>query len=325
MGVDGNRTTRKTKNKKEKNTMKTNTCKKLLTLCMTIAMLLTVLALPVSAKTASGFQYYLTESYDDEFPALAVITGHKASVNGKLVVPEQIKGHTVYMISAAAFSGRKDITSVVLPDSIEYVEEYAFEDCSNLKSLTVGAAYIERGAFSGCKSLKKIHITAYNYEDMSIEYNWSDTDNDPLYAADWDWVHYHKGYDNAWEEMTVFVCRKKTLTCDYADAKATDTYHWYMTGDYCMESEEYLGNYSTSSVTVRAAYVGNETICCEVVNASGDVVYVQGYDITVRPTLGSIARRAAENSLLYGLANYTYNHIRWQYVDPMLEKLGIAY
>ena len=56
------------------NTNTRKTCKRLIALFFALTAALSVLSLPVSAKSASGFQYYLTESYEDDEPDFAVIT-----------------------------------------------------------------------------------------------------------------------------------------------------------------------------------------------------------------------------------------------------------
>ncbi|MBQ7543217.1 MAG: leucine-rich repeat protein [Clostridia bacterium] len=302
-----------------------NTLKKLLALCAVIAVLLTVLALPASAKSAAGFRYYLTEAWYDDEEMYAVVTGCSADVNGKLTIPEKLNGHKVFMIAAAAFSDRKDITSVVIPDTVDFVEEFAFENCKNLRTLTIGAAYVERGAFSGCTSLRTVHITAYGYEYMTCEGNWSDSDNDPLFNAEVDWVHYNKPCDTDSKTISAVTGQKKTLTCTYAGVKKTDAYHWYWGEGYCMTSDMDLEDCDSASVTLRASYPDDGIIVCEVVDANGDVVCIQSFFIHVRASLGFRMRSAAEQSWLYGVTNYTLNHIRWQYVNPALDALGIEY
>ena len=57
-----------------------------------------------------------------------------------------------------------NITSVIIPDSVETAEEYSFNDCSKLEGVTVGSGVtqIAPRAFSGCESLKAIEVNAKN-------------------------------------------------------------------------------------------------------------------------------------------------------------------
>ena len=54
------------------------------------------------------------------------------------------------------------ITDVVIPDSVTEITDYAFSNCSNLKSITIpnGVTSIGSKAFMNCVSLKRISIPA---------------------------------------------------------------------------------------------------------------------------------------------------------------------
>ena len=54
------------------------------------------------------------------------ITGCDKSFGGSMVIPSLIGGRPVVVISSRAFANCEKITSVVLPDSVEVVGEYAF-------------------------------------------------------------------------------------------------------------------------------------------------------------------------------------------------------
>lgn len=64
-------------------------------------------------------------------------------------IPEQIRGETVIGIGSEAFDDNRSIQSLSLPRTIEYINPEAFEDCPNLKELTMyGLTEIKPGAFS---------------------------------------------------------------------------------------------------------------------------------------------------------------------------------
>ena|GEM_PF-3440884 len=64
----------------------------------------------------------------------------------------------------SAFSGLNNLKSVIFPEGIERIEDYAFSLCESLVKLEVPETviYIGTGAFSGCNGLKKIVIPSIN-------------------------------------------------------------------------------------------------------------------------------------------------------------------
>lgn len=61
-----------------------------------------------------------------------------ADLSGDVVIPSELGGKTVTAIGEGAFFKNESITSVVIPDTVETIGIYAFADCSELKSITVG-------------------------------------------------------------------------------------------------------------------------------------------------------------------------------------------
>lgn len=82
-------------------------------------------------------------------------------VKGELTIPEvSPDGEKVTDIGVGAFGDCEEITSLIIPDSIENINEKAFINCRNLEKVTVGVGLEEIGkdAFLNCVNLKEVHI-----------------------------------------------------------------------------------------------------------------------------------------------------------------------
>ena len=72
-----------------------------------------------------------------------------------LVIPDSVTN-----IGDYAFSGCRSLTSLVIPDSVTNIGDYAFEGCGSLSSLVLpdGVINIGGNAFADCKSLRSVVI-----------------------------------------------------------------------------------------------------------------------------------------------------------------------
>jgi hypothetical protein len=89
----------------------------------------------------------------------AEVTGYEGEIR-TLAVPEQIEGVPVRRIGANAFSGRDDLTRVLLPETIDTLGRYAFYNCKNLTSLKLhdGVGDYYDGVIKQCRSLREITL-----------------------------------------------------------------------------------------------------------------------------------------------------------------------
>ena len=68
--------------------------------------------------------------------------------------------NSVYYIDDYAFYGCRVLTTVTIPNPVEYIGEFAFSGCSGLTSVSIpySVTYICQGAFSDCSSLTSVSI-----------------------------------------------------------------------------------------------------------------------------------------------------------------------
>lgn len=87
------------------------------------------------------------------------VTGYEGELSA-LIIPDSLEGLYVREISANAFSGRKDIKEVILPDTIEILGRYAFYNCTNLVKIELsdGVEDYYDGVIKQCRSLRDIRI-----------------------------------------------------------------------------------------------------------------------------------------------------------------------
>lgn len=89
----------------------------------------------------------------------AVVRGYTGQ-DTDLVIPSVLGGYPVSTIGADAFSGREELRSVTLPETLRTIEENAFTRCKGLESITLpeGLASVGNNAFGWCTGLKTIHL-----------------------------------------------------------------------------------------------------------------------------------------------------------------------
>ncbi|SFB76214.1 leucine-rich repeat protein [Butyrivibrio sp. YAB3001] len=90
----------------------------------------------------------------------AEISGFDGKVEN-LTVPEQIDGYKVEAIGNHAFSGREDIVSVTISESVKTIYGFAFHNCRNLKKITLFDSLDDYydGVCRQCDSLEEVEIT----------------------------------------------------------------------------------------------------------------------------------------------------------------------
>lgn len=110
---------------------------------------------------ASSGNSQVTEIADNAFSGKNNIT--------KVVLP-----YTVTKIGNNAFSGATALESINIPDSVTYIGSSAFNGCKNLKTITIPEKTVEIGsaAFSGCENLTEITIVARDGDINGFAKDW---------------------------------------------------------------------------------------------------------------------------------------------------------
>lgn len=106
---------------------------------------------PAVQSDTPWFSVHDGELYFDE----SLYTG-----GSELTVPGEISGEPVLYLSDGCFASCDEVTTVHLPDTLEYIGPYAFADCVSLRGLYIPDSvwYIGGYAFAGCTALEAISI-----------------------------------------------------------------------------------------------------------------------------------------------------------------------
>lgn len=169
-----------------------NFLKKSLSTILCCALTVNTLGLFSIVLTAKASEPDYKLLYTVEQDGTATITGYEGMVN-TLVIPSEIDGYPVLKIDVQAFatSGEElyndensycSVETLIIEDGITEIELEAFLNCKNLKTVTLPNTlnYVWDMAFCGCDSLKEIKIPSgtgqiceaafgYEYECNYIE------------------------------------------------------------------------------------------------------------------------------------------------------------
>ncbi|MCM1260843.1 MAG: leucine-rich repeat domain-containing protein, partial [Prevotella sp.] len=101
------------------------------------------------------------------------ITDSKYDLIGEITIPSNINGIEVKGIGSESFKNCRNLQGIIIPNSVEYIDSGAFENCIYLQSVTLSSNInsIGNAVFKGCASLVNITIpnTVTNIDSNAFE------------------------------------------------------------------------------------------------------------------------------------------------------------
>lgn len=122
-------------------------------MCVAFALVIGCFSLCLNINTSEAVADF---SFD---AATGNITGYNSSALD-VVIPGDIAGYTVKGIGEGAFKG-KEITSVLIPETVTQIGDEAFKSCKRLKQVAMGNGILTIGknAFAECIAMQNITIS----------------------------------------------------------------------------------------------------------------------------------------------------------------------
>lgn len=111
----------------------------------------------IGARAFGNTPWYkaLVESSQGEAVYIGTVLVDASGCEGELKIPDGTTG-----IAGYTASENLSLTSIVIPDSVQYIGANAFEYCYNVESVTIGEGVTSIGdeAFIGCNAMKELFI-----------------------------------------------------------------------------------------------------------------------------------------------------------------------
>ncbi len=231
----------------------------------------------------------VTAIYDSAFTNCLNLERVSFSSNSKLTTLG--KSYSTYGV----FRGCKNLTSIVLPNKLTYVQGYAFADCSNLTSVTIGSSVkdIKEYAFSNCINMTQIKIPA-NVESIKYDafYNCSRLVKVEL--------------SNGLKEIGENAFRKTALTSITIPSSVTTIHNAAFKDLTTLKTVTFAGN---SNLTTLGGYYSSDGVFRGCTNLTSIVLpnkltYVQGYAFAGCSKLTSVTIGSGVKSI----RNYAFSN-----------------
>ncbi len=159
------------------------------------------------------YAYWAEENKPSDFTYTGGTIQKYTGSGTEVCIPAYIGGVPVTVIGANAFHQKSTLTSVIIPESVKSIDDWAFGYCSKLTSVNIPAGVTSIGdwAFYFCDALTSVYIT-----DIAAwcSINFEDDDANPLYYA-------HNLYLNGVLVTDLVIPTDVTSIGDYAFCNCT--------------------------------------------------------------------------------------------------------
>ncbi|MFR2191378.1 MAG: leucine-rich repeat protein [Anaerovoracaceae bacterium] len=236
---------------------------------------------PVTGKTsytdADGNQTEVTDAHYKDYTysvsnGAATITKYTGNARN-LYVPSTLGGYPVKRINDQVFRGCKFETAV-LPNQLETIGAYAFQNCVRLISVTLPESLTAMYGcvFSGCTKLKSLTVPQYVTQMHS---HWNATDHSSLEESSIETVVFEGGRDSIPYRACANVSSLKTVVIPASvqkfgnyvfDNSTAVSIHGYAN----TTAQTYAENHSISFVTLDCAHTNTQTKYAYPSNACND-------------------------------------------------------
>lgn len=133
------------------------------------------------SSNPTGVSVYAGNYYNSAIVDIPASSGNRQvteiadnAFSGKNNITKVVLPSSVTKIGNNAFSGATALESINIPDSVTYIGSSAFNGCKNLKTITIPEKTVEIGsaAFSGCENLTEITIVARDGDINGFAEDW---------------------------------------------------------------------------------------------------------------------------------------------------------
>ncbi len=109
-------------------------------------------------------EYIINQDIDESITIVGV-----RNVGSSFSVPEEIDGHKIKIIGKKAFLGCRLLRQITIPAGIEEIQDYAFAQCYNLRTVIImnNKIYFGNGIFTECNMIQDICLGYEEPDDVS--------------------------------------------------------------------------------------------------------------------------------------------------------------
>lgn len=122
--------------------------------------LICCLVTSIATISVSAVTYFIYEDFKYSISNGKIAINSYIGNSTNIVVPETILGDTVVSIDELAFSDMSNVKSVTLPDTLTKINRYAFNNMTSLESIVIpeNCSSLSVGLFQNCTSLKSVTV-----------------------------------------------------------------------------------------------------------------------------------------------------------------------